>query len=238
MSRIPPNLPWAAPALIAAFGVVWGICEYRENVDIRRVQATLEFHAAFRNELRDVRLTHSSEGDTRRVLEEGIDRIRCLVLDIGGVNCDALEEDEVVKVREASLDSAKRAEVRRQLNRLLAKRITLNDNAVSDYYAIFNSVRVCILASNCDLATALALFAKEMTNYLNQICVYAEEPHSYIGKKETTTLAQFLLDNGVANDILWSDDEGRESLFLCDYLRDLSAMESTKNWVAISDLFW
>ena len=221
MSKCGSNLPWAAPLLVAVCGFGWGIWEYRNNVNIQRVQATLQFHEAYRKEMSDVRLTESSSESTLEVLQEEIDQIRCGVLEIQEINCDAMTEEDVEKVRSEPLDSVQRAEVRRALNHLRVERINLDDDAVSDYYAFFNSIRVCILAKNCDLMTALALFAKDITNYLNEICVYVGNPNSYIGMKETKALARFLLDNDVGEDILWSDDEGRESLFLCDYLREL-----------------
>ena len=97
------------------------------------------------------------------------------------------------------------------------------DTTLADkWYSFFDAVRVCTRAGNCDLGTSLALFAKDMTVYLNDVCAFVDTG-TYHKRKETEKLAKFLLDHDVDKDIFWSDDEGRKGLFGCDYLRDLSA---------------
>ena len=100
------------------------------------------------------------------------------------------------------------------------KNFELNGVNVNQYLLFFQSVEACVRASNCDTATSIALFAKPVTAFLNNICIFIESG-LYAGREETIRLGKFLIENNVHKNIFWSSDSGQEKLFACDYLRDL-----------------
>lgn len=211
-------LPWTA-LLLATLGACSTITQYRNDVAIERVRATLEMHKAFRTEFTDKPVLRQSSGTS---LRDEIFRVRCSV--IGHFDCEELTPDDKTKIDNYQLDTQQRAEVRRMLNEWRRQHMTLDTALASQYLQFFDAVRVCTLEENCDQDATIALFAKETTSYLNDVCIHVTE----VGRKETLRLARFLLDNNVHKDIFWSDDKGRESLFICDYLRKASGTQRTR----------
>ena len=217
-------LPWIRLAL-AVLGAGLVICQYSNDVSIKRVQATLELSQAYRKETENTELlTPRRKGFD---MKKEFIRVKCEALQPGfaqiqPMDCTALKPKDIEIVSQTPLPTTgARHEVRRKANKIRADNFQLNHDVDLKRYMFFNVVRVCTQAGNCDTETALALFANDMTTYLNDVCVYAEAPSS-TRRKETEILAQFLLETKVDKDIFWSEDEGRENLFMCDYLRELS----------------
>lgn len=212
-------LPWMK-LLLAAVVAGLAIYQYSNDVNIKRVQTTLELGQAYRTETENARLLIPTKKSFDMRKESA--RVKCEVLDMP-MDCTSLKREEIDTVIQAPFaDTEARRAVRLRVNKIKAENFRLDGSTDLKLYTFFNAVRVCTLAGNCDTDTALAIFAKGMTAYLNAVCVFAEATDG-TGRRETEILAQFLLEKKVHENIFWSEDKARESLFQCDYLRKLSS---------------
>lgn len=215
-------LPWTALILVTV-GAGWTIYVYRNDVSIGRVQAVFDLYDVYRREFGRTKLLRSKPQE----LEAAIARIRCEVVSSTTDECETLTGSPARRLLEIPLTCQQRTTVRKKMNSWRAKNEDLDTRLAYQYQSFFDAVRVCTQAGNCDVDTSLALFAKDITTYLNDVCVFVHDRKSP-GRRETEKLAKFLLDHGVDKDISWSEDEGRQSLFVCDYLTKLGRRPAEK----------
>jgi len=223
-------LPWAT-VVMAMFGFFWAIAEYRNDIAIKRVNTTLSLHKTFIKDLSNLETIKNKERSSVDLSDLIIKR-RCVFIKKrvfskneskekrDSFDCNNLTGVQVNALNAVDLNSEHRAELRKMLNVARIETFELDDGNVNQYLLFFQSVEACVRAANCDAATSIALFAKPITAFLNDICIFIEAGQN-IGSEETARLGQFLIENDVHKNIFWSSDRGQENLFACDYLRKL-----------------
>ena len=138
------------------------------------------------------------------------------------LNCSSLTEPELRRMSGVNLGTHERKELRERLSEEL-KSIPVSEQIVLQHFQFFEHVRQCAEHGTCDEETIRRLFQKDMVSFLNIVCVYVEPGRVLDNlRNETTALAEFVLDGNVEDVLRWSEDDGRENLFFCPYLRDLS----------------
>ena len=212
----------AIVAVSAAGGIILGVMEYADRVDIERTRIALEMHEAYRREMGTIQLIDDAQ---RNAI---VDRQRCIQArsvdnKLEDMNCSNLTDDDRDRIYQKELDSAGRDSLREAIGSALKGEVIVNGKEAVRQYQFFDAVRVCTNEGICDDGAVIALFAKEMTAYLNEVCVYAEDQNGPLAelKVETMTLARFLLEIGTQKNIFWSEDLSRDQLFFCAYLREL-----------------
>ena len=139
------------------------------------------------------------------------------------VACGDLDEEQREQLANVVLQSEDRHTLRERIEAARGE-VRVDGKAAEDFFSFFSRVQVCVGEGSCDDAAAIKLFGKVMTAYLNVVCAYTNPSRDLDTlRNETVALAQFLLDNGAGEEIPWSEDEGRENLFFCSYLRELRA---------------
>lgn len=235
-ARFPPKfvadriLPWLTVTL-AAIGGFWAIYEYRNDVGTARIKTVLDLHQRYTADLKE-ELDGDVSLESRKV--DAILELRCNFykekimsgqLQPGShlPECSAISSSDAVILQEYTpqMTPPLRTELRNRMNEILATEFAFNYEWTDALSRFFRSVIVCVERHNCDRDTSIALFAKEMTSFLNSVCPH-ERRLSLGGRNETIFIANFLIESGVYDNMYWSSDNNRENLFSCDYLRDLS----------------
>lgn len=227
-------LPWLS-VLLAVAGGFWTITEYRNDLAIERVKTTLAMHSVWLDKQKGesfiktrpdlptmqralVRSTcHSIEPVLRKRTEPEPD--------LAALDCDAPTPDWAKVVMMHQMTPKQRKPVRKEMLALKAKLTVPNEEALERASQFLRSVLVCVEAKNCDASTTVALFARSMTIFVNDVCVFIEaDPRN--SKADTIALAKFLVAHKVNRNIYWSTDTGRTNLFACDYLRKFDSRRS------------
>ena len=196
------------------------------------METVQELHSEYGKQWADVALVDSDKLQ-KIALSERCEVIRERVKGFDDLGCDGLTEQEREAVAKVVLKSAARRELRERIEKNRDK-VPVNGEAAENLFRFFDGVRVCVDERNCDEEAAVELLGKEMTTYLNAVCVYANPGRELATlRNETIALAQFLLDNGAEEQMSWSEDEGRESLFFCSYLRGLRARRGFLSWLGL-----
>lgn len=144
---------------------------------------------------------------------------RHLPLDL---NCSRLTEPESRRMSGVNLGTHERKELRERLSEEL-KSIPVSEPVAFQHFQFFEHVRQCAEHGTCDEDTVRRLFQRDMVSFLNTVCVYVEPGRILDNLRyDIAALAAFVLDGDVEDVLRWSEDDGRENLFFCPYLRDLS----------------
>ena len=221
--RFPPKLvtdrvlPWTA-LLLATLGFAWAIWQYRSDVNVARVQATLDFHKIFLGEFGRAEQENLIQFD-----EDWDDELflaRCKVLPTG-TDCVDLSPEQKAEIRMENLYPQERTPVRRLAIEYRLDTETLDGYLESKFYRFFNAVQICVAEGNCDSKTASSLFDEDIIKYLNDVCIFSESSDPRDNpeqiRKRTAGLMQALVENG--SDFLEADN--KESNVACDHLRQI-----------------
>src|SRR6266508_445550 len=220
-------LPWGT-LLTAALGAAWAIHVYSNNVAIARVTATIEFHKRYTDKL------FSEKNKVADVLGRSLLRARCEFIrsalaegtlqsrDQYTLNCENIDEKTLKSLQQYDLQGNLRVQARRYIFSYVGRHpLSATDASYLEQLSIcFRSIIVCVEHRNCDSQTTIALFAREMVEFVNMTCPF-DDQNSSSGKTINDEIARFLVHWGVHKNIYWSLDPGREKLFACDKLRAL-----------------
>lgn len=212
-------LVWVG-ALVSLAGFLWGVLEYHIDNDIDRTNTTMAFHKLYLDKVRGIDLypdAKVSEAEALALVQA--ERCRHLrgTFDLSITDCDNLTSANIKAMNALELDSAQRTDLRKALNAFRAGLRKPDRDRLDAAMAFFRSIVICVDNRTCNAETAIALFAADMTAFVNEICIHAETNAKVI--RYTGYLADYLTGNAVQNDIYWGTDRGREDLFACDYLR-------------------
>lgn len=166
-------------------------------------------------------------------VEEIVRRSRCEFLiekDLmsADTDCSSLTEEESGQMADINLNSQQREELRDRLDEVL-KVVPLNKRVALDWLKYYEKIVVCGRFGVCDSDFLRTEIQNEATAFLNNVCTYVKPGRALENsRKEIEELAKFLLDDGSIK-WWWSEDEGRENLFFCPYLRDIEETQSAMN---------
>ena len=209
-------------------GGVWAILEYGNNLAIARVKTTLDLHKQYTDKkmfaAKD-RLTESVGPLILSVRCEFIVRAvadKKLEMPKRPINCNKVDGEVIETLRSYDLKGELRTELRLYVLSKLGQTPLSRDisEGLAQLSIFFRSIIVCVDKNNCDAETSVALFAREMVEFVNSTCAFDDQT-SQGGKTVNAEIAAFLLDMGVHKNIYWSLDPSREKLFLCEALRAL-----------------
>lgn len=220
-------LPWAT-LLLATVGGVWAIHEYRNDLSISRVTTIIDLHERYTEKLflakREFALAISPTllrarcEFIRNALEDG----KLTPESNMPLDCEDIDDGTLEVLKMYNLEGMLRAEQREYIFAEIGqtKLSGKQSNSLVQLSILFNSVIVCVDHGNCDPGTTVALFAREMVEFVNMACAFDAQA-SRGSKTETEKIARFLVDRDVHKNIYWSLDANREKLFACDHLRAL-----------------
>ena len=223
-------LPWGSIA-IALGGVYWGISEYRNDIAIARVGTTLELHKRYLDtDLLENKIQLS------RIQTDPIIRARCEFIEThiqsgdiekihyGELTCGSVDKETQRKLQPYDIVGDLREKLRDYIKREVGKNSLSGDDikSLAQLSIFFKSIIVCTEQDNCDDETVVALFAREMVEFVNMTCPYEKKLNSG-GKTDNLTIAKFLVAHDVHKNIYWSLDDHREKLFLCKEYRELES---------------
>lgn len=222
-------LPWLSVAL-AVFGAAWGLAKYGTDLDLKKVGLAIKFHERYTKEF--FKAKHGLEQSNAPFVL----RYRCdFLLDeiekgslqqqhTGDVNCKNLTDQSIEALNVYQLVGEQRAKLREHIFGSLGQRpLGANDiKSLAELSIFFNSIIICVDHGNCDEDAVVALFSREMTEFVNMACAFFERSKRKTSQtSDDVKIAEFLIRNEVNKNIYWSLDPGREKLFACDYLREL-----------------
>lgn len=220
-------MPWASLVLVA-LGAFWAIHEYRNDLAIARVAATIELNKSYA-----VKLT-SLKAEFAQAVAPTVLRARCQFIadsvDAGKISATPDDQLNCVSIDETTLRFIQSVELKGDLrqrgrNYIFAqvgkeKLSTKQANNLAQLSLFLRSVIICVEHGNCEAATAVALFAREMVEFVNMTCPF-DQQLAQGGQTVGEEIANFLIGQNVHKNIYWSLDANREKLFACDSLRKL-----------------
>ncbi|MEP3277035.1 MAG: hypothetical protein ABJN26_06145 [Stappiaceae bacterium] len=218
---------------LAAVAGFWAIFEYRNDLEIQRIKTALELHKYYAKEYSgklDHLLTREQEITNRSLTlrlrcdyySEEVAAGRLLETSLKLPNCAHISHDHlnILQSFNSQVTTKQREILRERIVSALSRIQSIDGRWVGGISLFFRSVIICVDRGNCDAETTIGLFAKDMTAFLNSVCPFHDRLSSE-NRIESEFIALFLLKYKVSKNIYWTKDNGRESLFLCTYLRDL-----------------
>ena len=219
-------LPWAS-LILAVSGAVWVILEYSNDLAIARVTTTLDLHKRYTEKLLKEKEAFAL-ANSQVVL-----RARCEFIQKsakGGklkppekrLNCENIDQETLETMDLYNLEGELRRQSRDYIFSRMAERPLSKKEAqgLAQLSIFFRSIVICVEQDNCDTETSVALFAREMVEFVNMTCAFDAQADRG-GKTVNGEIAKFLVDYEVHKNIYWSLDPNREKLFACSELRAL-----------------
>lgn len=222
--------PWFT-IVAAVTAATFALAQYSNDLDIRRVSATLELHRQYRvdhaTDLYD--LIGGEKGEDQQVsiiLETRCKYYKSLVeggeLDTKGSvlpDCSKVTVTDlpVLDGMGHALNECQREELRARLNQILSSTTEISRINFGQIVGFFRSVRLCVDQNTCDAGTALALFEYDVVSFLNASCAHLENDPAR--KAEAVLLAGFVRKLGTPAQPYWSNDPNQTDPFSCGYLR-------------------
>ncbi|WP_370230694.1 hypothetical protein [Cognatishimia sp.] len=223
--------PWFT-IVAAVIAASWALVQYSNDLDIRRVSATLELHRQYRvdhaSDLYDLIGGEKGEDQKIAIIREARCRYYKELIANGGLNAAGLTLPDCSRVTAAdipvldrlglTLDECQRSEFRAILNQKLNASTKISRLKFGQIVGFFRSVRLCVDQSTCDAGTTLSLFEYDVVSFLNASCAHLE--HDPTRKAEAILLADFVRKLGTPAQPYWSNDPNQTDPFVCDYLRE------------------
>lgn len=240
--RFPPAfvaqrvLPWTTLTAVIVGGAI-ALMQYSNDLGIARSAAALEMHKQFRDDAGDwsSTLLRNADGDAVSIEQFALEilKIRCLAyaeaVETGTVDPKDTTLPDCVDLRlwdQETLDKAPysgdadlRITIAQRVRAFMVDDTKVDRGQFFRVSRYLRAVAVCVDRRTCDQQTAIALFAHEMTGFVNAACPHAQSLGSE-GQYELRFLAGFLGSANVRDDMYWSDDKNRKKLFLCPSLND------------------
>ena len=231
-SALPPKfvsdrlLPWAS-LVLAVIGALWVFHEYSNDLAIARVMTTIDLHKRYTEKLFVIKeevtlasiplLLHSRCKFIENSVKSGKLKPRGK-----SINCNNIDRETLQELDRYILEGELRKQLREYVFSRVAERTLSKKEAqgLAHLSIFFRSIVICVEHDNCDAETSIALFAREMVEFVNMTCPFDAKVERG-GKTVTKELAKFLVDHEVHKNIYWSLDPNREKLFACDQLRAL-----------------
>jgi hypothetical protein len=206
-------VPWLT-LTVTVVGVTIGLWQYIERNSNERVARVVELHKTYIG----LGSSTSSLSDLRR--ESEADQYKLAV----DVKCQFMKELNAKSDcrSDASFSPDQRAALRGRIDKAVVTQFgssETNRRNLGKLLGFYLSLVTCVDQDACDTGAAVRFFASDILSFLNQNCpLIADEARRWRVEPPDIVLAKFLVKN---KEEFYSAglDAGRQSMFLCDHLR-------------------
>jgi hypothetical protein len=221
-------LPWLT-LVLGVLGVGWTLIAFSAQNDIQRAQTILAIHRQYLEMFPSG--TDDILGLSAAARSDAIQQIRCRVFSDAAAEgtlttTEVLPECSTVRAVDKPLidriGAAQTEAMKAAIRTAISDIAPIDRTGAERMLTFFLSVRLCATENQCDADIATALFAKDMTAFLNQTCALTTAHDDY--RRQAEMLATFVRDQVGNGPVPWATDPRRENLFSCDPLRPIGAI--------------